>query len=292
MTEPVTHTLDVPGAVLRFDVRTPAQPSGKPPLVLIGSPMDAAGFVTLAGHFTDRVVVTYDPRGAGRSERTDPAPESTPEQHADDVRRVIETALPGAAGRVDLFASSGGAVNALDLVAACPALIRVLVAHEPPTVPLLPDSGAAVAAVRGIRALYDRAGMGPAMAKFIAVTMLKGPVPADFADRPGPDPAEFSLPAEDDGSRDDVLLGQNLVTCCLYQPDFAGLRAAPTRIVVAVGAESVGEVAHRGGVAVAEGLGVEAVVYPSHHGGFLGGEYGQEGDPEGFAGALRGSLDS
>src|SRR5713101_5397164 len=29
--------------------------------------MGAAGFVTLAGHFTDRTVVTYDPRGADRS---------------------------------------------------------------------------------------------------------------------------------------------------------------------------------------------------------------------------------
>ena len=68
MTEPKTHTLDVPGAVLSYDVRA-NDASTKPLLLIIGSPMGATGFVTLAGHFTDRTVVTYDPRGAGRSPR-------------------------------------------------------------------------------------------------------------------------------------------------------------------------------------------------------------------------------
>jgi hypothetical protein len=62
MTEPVTHMLEVPGAVLRYDVRG-SEPSGGPVLVMIGSPMGAAGFGTLATHFTDRTIVTYDPRG-------------------------------------------------------------------------------------------------------------------------------------------------------------------------------------------------------------------------------------
>jgi hypothetical protein len=44
----------------------------------------------------------------------------------------------------------------------------------------------------------------------------------------------------------------------------------------------------RGAYAVAEGLGVELVIFPSGHGGFLGGEYGQpSGDPDGFAAKLR-----
>src|SRR5262249_59522911 len=95
---------------------TPGSPA--PPLLLIGSPMGAAGFGTLAGHFADRTVVTYDPRGVDRSPKSDPASESTPEEHGDDLHRVIE-AIGG--GPVDLFASSGGAVNALALVARHPA---------------------------------------------------------------------------------------------------------------------------------------------------------------------------
>ncbi len=46
----------------------------------------------------------------------------------------------------------------------------------------------------------------------------------------------FGLPTEDDGSRDDPLLGQNIISCTGYQPDFDALRAAPTRIVIGVGA--------------------------------------------------------
>ena len=53
------------------------------------------------------------------------------------------------------------------------------------------------------------------------------------------------------------------------------------------GAESDGELAHRGAVAVAELLGTRPVTFPGNHGGFLGGEYGQVGDPDGFASTLR-----
>src|SRR4051794_36075993 len=104
MTEPTTYTLDVPGSVITYDVRR-NDTGTEPALMLIGSPMGAAGFGTLAGHFTDRTVVTYDPRGVERSRKDDDTAESTPEQHADDIHRVI-AALGG--GPVDLFASSGG----------------------------------------------------------------------------------------------------------------------------------------------------------------------------------------
>src|SRR5919198_5622025 len=111
MTEPKSDTLDVPGAVLHYDVRR-NDAATAPVLLLIGSPMGAAGFGTPAGHFTDRTVVTYDPRGVERSTRTDGAAESTPELHADDLHRLIAALGKHAAlgaGPVDLFASSGGA---------------------------------------------------------------------------------------------------------------------------------------------------------------------------------------
>jgi pimeloyl-ACP methyl ester carboxylesterase len=283
MTEPMTHTLDVPGATLTYDVRR-NDSSTEPILVLIGSPMGAGGFVTLAGHFADRTIVTYDPRGVERSRKDDDTSESTPEQHADDVHRVIAAV---GAGPVDLFASSGGAVNALALVARHPEDVRTLVAHEPPTAQVLPDREPALAACKDIQETYLRSGMGPAMARFIAIVSHKGLIPADYGDQPAPDPAMFGLPTEDDGSRNDALLRQNIVTCTHYQPDFDALRAAATRIVMAAGAESEGELAHRGAVAVADGLGTAPVIFPSGHGGFLGGEYGQSGEPDAFATKLR-----
>ncbi|MGW6568054.1 alpha/beta fold hydrolase [Streptomyces sp. NPDC054975] len=289
MAETETRTLDAPGATLTYDVRAADNPGEETtPLFLIGSPMDATGFGTLASHFTDRTVLTYDPRGAARSVRTDGAAETTPEEHADDLRRIVEAF---GAGPVDLFASSGGAVNALALVARHGDLVRTLVAHEPPTVQVLPDREAALEVCADIRETYLREGMGPAMAKFIAVSIRKGPFPANWADEPAPSPADFGLPTEDDGSRDDALLGQNMRTCTGYLPDFAALKAAPTRVVIAVGAESEGELAHRAGVGVAAGLGVEPAVFPSHHGGFLGGEYGQQGAPTEFAKTLREVLE-
>jgi pimeloyl-ACP methyl ester carboxylesterase len=255
---------------------------------MIGSPMGAAGFGSLAGHFTDRTVVTYDPRMSDRSRRTDGATQTTVEEQADDLHRLI-SAL--GAGPVDLFASSGGAVNALALVAKHPEQVHTLVAHEPPDVAVLPDAEAALAAARDIHDTYMRGGMGPGMAKFMALTSHKGEVPADWTERPDPDPDTFGLPTEDDGSRDDPLIGQTILSITSYQPDFDALRAASTRIVLAAGAESKGEMAHRGAFAVAERLGMEPVIFPSHHGGFMGGEYGWPGEPEMFAANLHEVLD-
>src|SRR5438270_8326526 len=120
ISQATAHTLDVPGAVLTYDVRK-SESSTEPPLMIIGSPMGASGFGQLAGLFPDRTIVTYDPRGAARSRKTDGVVESTPEQHADDIHAVIQAV----GGRpVDLFASSGGAVNALALVARHPHDVR------------------------------------------------------------------------------------------------------------------------------------------------------------------------
>jgi pimeloyl-ACP methyl ester carboxylesterase len=283
MPDPVTHTLDVPGATLTYDVRGSLTERDQPVLLLIGSPMGASGFPTLASHFADRTVVTYDPRGVERSVRTDSG-ELSPNDHAGDLAAVIE-ALD--AGPVEIFASSGGAVNALALAAQRPDLIHTLVAHEPPLASLLPDREAAMAAVEDIHQAYQRDGMGAGMAKFIALVGFEGEIPADYTDQPAPDPAMFGLPADDDGSRDDALLGQNLLSCTSYQPDFDALEKAKDRIVLAVGEESGNQLAGRGGKAVAERLGLTPVVFPSNHGGFLGDEYGMPGKPEEFAAKLR-----
>ena len=283
MTEPTTRTLDAPGAVLTYDVRR-AESSTSPTLLLIGSPMGAGGFATLASHFTDRTVVTYDPRGVERSTKADPATTSTPDEHADDLHRII-TELDS--GPVDLFASSGGAVNALALVAKHPEQVRTLVAHEPPLASILPDREGAMAFTQAIGATYQRSGFGPAMAQFIVAVSHQGEITPEFATQPAPDPAMFGLPTEDDGNRTDPLLFQNIVTCTHYEPDFEALRAASTRIVLAAGVESGGQMASRGAFAAAERLGTEPVIFPSDHGGFLGGEYGQSGDPDAFAAKLR-----
>jgi pimeloyl-ACP methyl ester carboxylesterase len=278
MTEPKTQTLDLPGATLTYDVREAESETTEPVLLLVGAPMDASGFTTLAGHFPDRTVVTYDPRAVGRSPRADGATAATPDEHAEDLRRLISELD---AGPVDIFGSSGGAVNALALVTRHPEGVRTLVAHEPPLATVLPDREEALAATEDIHEAYQRDGLGPAMAKFIAFTSVKGPIPPDFPSH-APNPADVGLPTQDDGSRDHPLLGQHMIYASGYEPDFDSLRGASTRIIVAAGAESEGTFTYRAALAVAERLGTEAVIFPSHHGGF-----GQQGDPDAFAATLR-----
>jgi pimeloyl-ACP methyl ester carboxylesterase len=283
VTQMTTHTLDVPGATLTYDVRR-NEASTERILLLIGSPMGAAGFGTLSQHFPDRTVVTYDPRGVERSVKADPASPVTPDVHADDLHRLIQ-AIGG--GPVDLFASSGGAVNALALVSKHPEDVRTLVAHEPPLASILPDREHAMAATRAVQETYQRSGWGAGLAHFIALTSHRGPFTAEVASQPAPDPAMFGMPTEDDGSRTDPLLGQNLITSTHYGPDLDALRSASTRIVIAAGEESEGQLANRGAFAAAERLGTKPVSFPSDHGGFLGGEYGQTGKPDTFAAKLR-----
>jgi pimeloyl-ACP methyl ester carboxylesterase len=286
LTQPTIRTLEAPGATLTFDVRPGS--GGDIPLFFIGSPMGAAGFGSLASHFPDRMIITYDPRGAERSTKADPSTESNPDQHADDLHRIIQEV----GGSVDLFATSGGAVNALALVAKHPEDVRTLVAHEPPLASVLPDARNAKAAVRAVSDSYQRGGFGAGMAHFMAITSHRGPFPEDIAQQPAPDPSMFGMPTEDDGSRRDVMLAQNIINTTHYEPDFDALRAASTRIVIAAGTESEGEMANRGAHAVADRLGTEPVIFPSHHGGFLGGEYGWSGEPDAFALRLRDVLEA
>jgi pimeloyl-ACP methyl ester carboxylesterase len=278
MTEPKTQTLDLPGATVAYDVRQAASESSEPVLLMIGSPMGASGFATLAGHFPDRTVLTYDPRGVGRSPRADGVTGATPDEHAEDLHRLISELD---AGPVEIFASSGGAVNALVLVTRHPEGVRTLIAHEPPLATVLPDREEALAVTEDIYETYQRNGFGPAMAKFIAFTSVRGPTPPDFPKR-AQNPADVGLPTEDDGSRDHPLLGPHMVYVSHYEPDFDSLRETSTRIVVAGGAESEGTFPYRAALAVAERLGTDAMIFPSHHGGF-----GQQGDPDAFAATLR-----
>src|ERR1044071_3565338 len=232
--EPISKTLAVPGATLTYDVRT-SEGRPAPPVVLMGSPAGAGGSPSLASHFTDRTIVTYDPRnnGEGRSTADDPSVPITPEIQADDVHAVIE-AIGG--GPVDMFASSGGAIVALALVAKYPNDIRTVVAHEPPLASIVPDREQALAANKAIYDAYMAGGFGAGMGKFMQVVMHGGAFPPEVVAAPGLDPAMMGMPArEDDGVRTDLMLAHNVRYLTTFEPDFEALRRIPTRIVLAVG---------------------------------------------------------
>jgi pimeloyl-ACP methyl ester carboxylesterase len=282
------RTLSVPGAELTYDVRgdLSAATEAVPALMLIGTPMAAEGFVTLAESFDDRPVITYDPRNTGRS-RSTTGLTPTPENHAADLHAIV-TALQPELGspRIDLFGSSGGAINALALVAAHPEDLRVVVAHEPPSSRVLPDAAVLVAACADVLDGYRRAGFGLGLAKFIALVSEQGPLAPEYLDRPDPDPAAFGLPTTDDGSRDDPLMA-NMATIPVWGPDLDALRSASCRVVLAVGEDSGETMAARAPRAIAAALGRAPVTFPGDHAGFAGGELGQMGKPSEFAATLR-----
>src|ERR1700726_4847849 len=86
-----THILDTAEAGIVYDVEGPLPTAdGRPPLFMIGQPSDASGFRTLASYFPGRTVITYDPRGLGRSVRKDCQVDNVPTVQAGDVHAVIQ----------------------------------------------------------------------------------------------------------------------------------------------------------------------------------------------------------
>lgn len=279
-----THVVGEGDDAITYDIHgdlADATPD-RPVLFMFASPMEAAAFGPMASHVTDRPVVTYDPRGAGRNPTG--TSEVTPEQHAEDLHRVI-SAL--GVGPVDVFGSSGGAVNALALATAYPDDVRRVVAHEPPVVAGLPDRENVRAAVRDMKDTYAVSGNGLALAKFINFVMANGPLPDDYLDQPAPDPTTFGMSAEDDGTRTNPLF-RNMPAGNEYRVDAKKLGRLGERLVIAVGLESNDTFPSRGGRVIAAELGLPVTDFPSHHAGFTSGEdSGYPGDPEGFAARLR-----
>ena len=257
--DPSAHALDVPGARLYYERRGTG-----PLLLMIGSPMDSTGFAGLASALAgDYTVVTYDPRCIGNSRCEDTSQDVTPGQQADDVHRLL-SALGG--GPASVFGSSGGATVGLALVTAHPSQVRTLVAHEPPVVELLPDRDRVRAQFEDIYATYRADGADQAMQKFLAHAGLPGaPGPEADAPRWEPSPEQMARMR----ATNEAFLAHLLRPTTYYQPDIDALRASPTRIVVAAGATSKGQLPNRTAVALAGRLGTSVAEFPGDHAGFV-----------------------
>ena len=271
--QPVVRRLAVPGATLHYEVR-----GSGPVLAVIGSPMTASEFASVADALAvDHTVVTYDPRGLGASPIDDPAQDSTPALRADDVAAILGDLD---AGPADVFGSSGGAVTGLALAAKYPGRVRTLVAHEPPLLELLPESEAAKqrAATHDIIATFHSDGPGAAMAKFMAT--------AGFDDAEDGAPVQLGPPPSSDEMSKQLadlsrFFNHELLCTTTYVPDLEALKAA--RVIVGIGTDSEHLITHGTSMALCRLLGVEPVIFPGDHGGFMSA-------PAEFADALRAVL--
>jgi pimeloyl-ACP methyl ester carboxylesterase len=255
-----TGRLSVPGASLYYEVRG----AGPVLLMMPGGPADSGTFRNLAGYVGPKyTVVTYDPRGLSHSTLEEPLDEERIVQvFADDVYRLLAAV---ADGKADVFASSGGATIALELAARHPEQLKTMVAHEPPSPALQPNSTQTRADMDDVHETFLKAGIGPAMQKFMVMTRIQGGPPPAQQGEPTPEMLEAAAQFERNMQ---VFLGPYFVGLSHYDPDFAALKAASCRIVPGVGDESRGQMAHDGGLALARLLGTDAVVFPGAHGGY------------------------
>ncbi len=263
------HWLDVPGARLYYEV----QGSG-PVLMLIGHPMDSSGFAAIASLLaSDHTVVTYDPRGFGKSTIEDRDQDAEPDLIADDVFGVLETVGRGPA---QLFGSSGGAVTGLALAVRHPGSVQTVVAHEPPLALFLPDAGAAERGSREIYETYRTSGAEAAWERFMTFAGIE-------MRPPGNAPPVDSAAAARVAATSERFFGHSLLPVTLYRPDLAALRGASPQVVIGAGTASTGQYPARAAAALAERLGAPLVDFPGGHAGFIS-------DPQPFVAVLRRTL--
>ena len=254
-TIPVTaQHLAVPGARLHYEVR------GTGPLVLLaGAPMDARSFEALAGLLArDHTVLTTDPRGINRSSVEHPGRDSTPQERADDLARLL-THLD--AGPAVALGSSGGAVSVLALAQTRPELVHTVIAHEPPLQELLPDRAELYAATEDMVATYLAGDVLGAWVRFLRAADIDFP-PAMIAEVFLSDRSPQTVADEH------FQFAHMLRATARWVPDLDRLRAVPTRIVVGIGEDSTGQLCDRASRALAAGLGIAPTMFPGDHVGF------------------------
>ena len=254
-------TLKVPGATLYYET----QGAGPVLLLIPGGPQDAGVFRDVGRHLGGRyTVIAYDPRGNSRSTLDGEPRELVLAEHGEDAAALIR-ALGG--GPAYVFGTSGGAQIGLELTARHPELVRALVAHEPPTMMLLPDPAAQVAAARSLHDTYREKGVAAAMETFFADNGLAdgpaGEAPPDEA--PTPEAAETF---ERVSGNFEHWLAHGVLPLSFYRPDVEALRAGKPRVVVGIGEDSAGQPIEQMGRALAEKLAVEPVRFPGDHAGF------------------------
>ncbi|GGP62860.1 alpha/beta fold hydrolase [Streptomyces melanogenes] len=268
--------LRVPGATLYYERRG----SGPVLLMIPGGGGDAASFDLVGADLADRfTVVAVDPRGKSRSAAGERGRDQRVEVHADDMHRLLAEVSPTEPAFV--FGSSSGAIIALDLLARHPERLRLVVAHEPPVLGLLPDADRWRAAFAGVVEAFGRDGLEAAMAALGAAAGQEGTDDPDD-ERDGAAPADTERFRR---MRENMpqFLERELRQFSGHMPDGDALAAHSGRLVPACGRASRGLLLARPAAVLAERFATPLVEFP-------GGHVGLSTHPVRFAEVLRRTL--
>jgi pimeloyl-ACP methyl ester carboxylesterase len=260
MTTKTLNQVSVPGATLHYEV------SGSGPVLLLisGGGTDAAAFDGIVPQLAEQyTVVTYDPRGNSRSPYAGKPADERVDQAAEDALAVLDAV--GAEGPAYVFGSSSGAITGMELLVRHPDRVRLLVAHEPPAVELLPDATSSREFFLEVYETYRRDG------RAAADRMFFGGIGVDEADELPPLedlPPEFREVMERMDANSDVFYEHKLLPFTTYRPDVAALAALEDKLVPAVGHESSEVLPAEPILALSERLGWSVVAFPGGHGGY------------------------
>lgn len=256
---------------------------GSGPVLLVvpggaGHPMGLEGLTDrLSERFT---VVTYDPLGLSRAPLDGPVGDQRVEDWSDNAHRLLGSVLPDGEPAY-VFGTSSGGIVALDLLARHPERLRRVVAHEPPSVTVLPDAEAQRAMVEEVDRLCRTEGPAVAMARLAAGLENRtwdgeasgrrdaGAEPAETRDAPTPGsrtagPAE--IPADTPMA---VFLAHVLRPFATRSPDVDVLKGLSDRFVLGAGRTSEGQLPRRTAVSLADATGAALLDFPGGHLGCL-----------------------
>lgn len=268
--------LPVPGASLHYEIRG----TGPVLLMIPGGGGDAGTFDIVGAQLADRfTVVAVDPRGKSRSAPHEVGLDQRVEVHSDDMRRLLDEVSPEAPAFV--IGTSSGAITALDLLARHPHRLRLVVAHEPPTLGLLPDADRGHAAFAEVVEAFRREGLGAAMAVLGAAAGEESPDEPDSPGAPEPDPDRMRRTM----ANMPQFVERELRQFSGHMPDLDALAAHAGKLIPAAGRASRGLLLARPATVLAERLGTPVAEFP-------GGHVGLSTHPMRFTQTLRRTLDT
>ncbi|WP_214415012.1 alpha/beta fold hydrolase [Sphaerisporangium fuscum] len=250
-----TGTVHTEGADIVYDYQ------GDGPLLLLiaGGGGHAARHYRLMNVLAERyTVVTYDRRGNSRSV-VDTETDLDMAQQARDAAAVIKAM---GHDKAFVFGNSGGANIALELAADHPEMITAMVAHEGPTLLILPDAEACLAWAERVHKTYLTEGATAAMEVFNECLVGFDPLP----------PAGAMQNA-------DFFMAREFLPISTYRPDFDAIRGNRVPLATAAGHDSADAYYARTARLHADLLGCEYAEFPGNHLAFIF-------DPPAFATAL------